>query len=163
VLDAWGWGDVRPLDRDLPKSRADIWRVLVVGEDLLAVEGWAEFGGDGNRPADGVVLTYRAPGSGAWTVFGKAESHPLLAPRAWVGDGHFGAPKPSYSKLKNAAGWSGLVDISALPAGVLEVKAWAVDMAKREAPGLKSTFRIDRGELKPGAVLVDRARVARDD
>ncbi len=156
VLDEWGWGDMRPLGRELPAARASLWRVVCVGEDLLGVEGWAEFGGAGNRPADGIVFTYRA-GGGGWRVFDVLETNPLEAPKAWIGDGHFGAPKPSYAKAKNLVGFGGALRVGALPRGALvEVKAWAVDMAKREALGIKGGVRFDPAALRPGEVLLDK-------
>jgi hypothetical protein len=162
LMEEWRWGDVVPLDRLLPKTRADVWRANLVRDDLMAIEGWAEFGGDGNRAADGMVLTYRpAKRKGGEKVFGVVETHPLLAPRAWIEDGHFGAPTPSYSKPKNAVGWSGLVDIGDLPEGALLIKVWAVDMAKREALGLKTTFVLDRSSAQTGTVLVNRGKLLR--
>ncbi|MEM0897457.1 MAG: hypothetical protein AAGJ79_11290, partial [Verrucomicrobiota bacterium] len=81
------WGPFTPTDQELPSSRADILQADLIGSDQLAIVGYAEFGGDGNRPADGVLVTWRVPGNKEWKVFGVVEMAAFVLPRAAFLDG----------------------------------------------------------------------------
>ncbi|MGI9243921.1 MAG: hypothetical protein ACR2RV_24205 [Verrucomicrobiales bacterium] len=148
---ALDWGPFAPTGKELPAGRADILRADLVGSDQLAIVGYAEFGGDGNRPADGVLLTWRTSGDEEWKVFGVVEMAAFVLPRAAFIDGEFGSPKPSLSKVKNTAKWARYIPLDALPAnGEVEIKAWAADAEKMKAHGIARVLRLDRSSTAPG-------------
>ncbi len=151
---ALDWGPFAPTGKELPSGRADIFRASLTGSGDLAIEGFAEFGGDDSRPADGVLLTWRASDNEEWKVFGVAEMSALVLPRAPLIDGEFGAPKPALSKVKNTAKWVRYLALDALPeSGEVEIKAWAVDTEKMQAYGIARTLRLDRSSTESGPLF----------